>query len=340
MAKKRIMTAKRLKARKIRRALWLGVVLAFTLYLGHFAENYNLSQEAAADPNLAETINQQALTKEDLKQSEEQDLQDLSDFTVKIQTKDGGIIEQNLEEYLCGVLAAEMPANFELEALKAQAVAARSYAVDYLGKNDYIPAGTSAQDWLSTEEQKERWGDNYPANREKIVQAVSETANEVLLWQGVVIEAVYHSSCGGYKTAAAADVWGGYVPYLQSVECPHGEDKHSNKESIFSREEFADLLNAPKKGDIKITAADTSGRVLEIAVGAEKFQGSEVRSALGLASTAFSVQTKGEEVIITTNGSGHGVGMCQYGADYFAKKGWDYQQILAHFYQETELGEV
>ena len=340
MAKKRIMTAKRIKLRKIRRALWLGGVLTFAFLMGHFAEVVDLSQEANADPILAESSKKPPIVKEDTKNNEETDLQDLSDFVVKIQTKDGEILEQNLEEYLTGVLAAEMPANFELEALKAQAVAARSYVVYYLGKNDYIPAGTSAQDWLSEEEQKERWGDNYQKYHEKIVQAVRETANEVLLWQDAVIEAVYHSSCGGYKTAAAADVWGGYVPYLQSVDCPHGEDKHSQKESRFSREEFAELLKAPKNGKIKITASDSSGRVLEIMVGDEVFQGDEVRNALGLSSTVFSIKTSDDEVIITTNGSGHGVGMCQYGANYFAQQGWSYKQILAHFYPETELGEV
>ena len=344
MAKRKIMTAKRLKKRKLRRALWIVSVIAFALTMGQYAEKINAAREASADsqPIISADYPAPAVkeNKDEQKISESSTQELTSDFIVKVKSKDGEIIEQNLEEYVSGVLAAEMPVNFALEALKAQAVATRSYCIYYLGKNDYIPAGVSAQDWLSEEEQRERWGDNYENYRQKIVQAAAETKGEVLLWQDSVIEAVYHASCGGYKTAAAADVWGGYIPYLQSVDCPHGEDKHSKKENHFSRAELAESLGAPAKGEIKITAKDASGRVAEITVGGEAFQGSEVRSALGLPSTVFTVKTKGDEVIITTDGSGHGVGMCQYGANYYALEGWDYKQILAHFYQETELGKV
>lgn len=341
MTKRKIMTAKRIRKRKIRRAVWIASVIVFALAMGRYADKMTVSEEASVGNISIEAQENAAVPeKENVEPKENPAPKKTTNFTVNVQRKDGEIIEQNLDEYLTGVLAAEMPVNFELEALKAQAVAARSYCIYYLGKNDYIPAGVIAQDWLSEEEQKERWGDNYEAYHAKIVQAVEETASEVLLWQKAVIEAVYHSSCGGYKTAAAADVWGGYVPYLQSVDCPHGEDKHTNKEKRFSRAEFAKALGAPAKGEIKITAKDVSGRVVEMAVGDELFQGGEVRSALGLSSTMFSVKTSGDEVIITTNGSGHGVGMCQYGANYYALQGWDYKQILTHFYTETELGQV
>lgn len=261
-------------------------------------------------------------------------------FLVAVQTKSGEIIQQELEEYVCNVVAAEMPAHFASEALKAQAVAARSYCVHYLSGKPYIPAGTIAQDWISSEEQKERWGSNYDIYREKIALAVNETKGEVLYWQNAVITAAYHASCGGRKTASAKEVWGGEVAYLQSVDCPHGADKHSGVEHIFTKEEIARAIGVDGVKDVQIKSYTNSGRVDGVLIDGIEYDIGKIRTSLSLPSGIFTVNIKEEKVIITSYGSGHGVGMCQYGAEYYAKEGWDYQQILQHFYPETTLGWV
>ena len=262
-----------------------------------------------------------------------------SALTVAVQMKTGEIITEGLEEYVCGVVAAEMPANFEKEALKAQAVAARSYCLHYLGGKEYIPAGTAAQDWLSEEEQKARWGDNYEKYRAKIAAAVAETKGEVLYWQKSVITAAYHASCGGERTAAAAEVWQNEVPYFISVACPHGEEKYTAAEHVLTKKEIAQAFGKKEVRKLKLILSK-SGRVQTVEIDGESIDAAKVRAALGLASNIFTMKDKGEEVVITTWGSGHGVGMCQYGAEYYAKKGWDYRKILAHYYPKTTLGEV
>jgi len=259
---------------------------------------------------------------------------------VMVKTEKGELIKQDLEEYVACVVAAEMPAKFELEALKAQAVAARSYGVYYLQNNDYIPAGTTAQAWIDENEQQNRWGDNYAEYSAKIAQAVAETTGEVLLWQEEVIEAVYHASCGGKKTAAAQEVWGGYVPYLPSINCEHGVDKHTATKYVFTKKELADKLKIKNVDKIQITSITDSGRVEEVKVGNDLFQGTQLRSLLGLSSTVFTIESKDGKAIITSNGAGHGVGLCQYGAQYWAQKGMSYAEILAHFYPQTQIGQV
>lgn len=261
-------------------------------------------------------------------------------FWVPVQTKNGEIINQELEEYVCGVVAAEMPANFAFEALKAQAVAARSYCVHYLSGKEYIPAGTSAQDWLSIAEQKNRWGNNYETYRDKIALAVAETKGEVLYWQDSVITAAYHASCGGVGTASAKEVWGGDVAYLKNVECPHGQDKYSGVEHIFTKEEIAQAIGVNSVKNIRITSYTISGRAAVIQIDGVEYETTQIRTALALPSSVIEVKVQGDNVIITSFGSGHGVGMCQYGAEYYAKEGWNYQQILEHFYPETTIGQV
>lgn len=261
-------------------------------------------------------------------------------FWVPVQTKSGEIINQELEEYVCGVVAAEMPANFATEALKAQAVAARSYCVHYLSGKEYIPAGTSAQDWLSVAEQQKRWGSNYEVYRDKIALAVAETKGEVLYWQGSVITAAYHASCGGTRTASAKEVWGGDVAYLPSVECPHGQDKHSGVEHIFTKEAIAQAIGVTSVKNMQIKSYTPSGRAAVIKIDGVEYDAAQIRTALALPSSVVEIKVKTDEVLITSFGSGHGVGMCQYGAEYYAKEGWNYQQILQHFYPETVIGQV
>ena len=262
-----------------------------------------------------------------------------------------------LEEYIVGVVAAEMPASFELNALKAQAVAARTYALNRIEHpNSKVTAlhpdaqiTTSpeiCQAWIDENTQRARWGDYYDRWHNKIQQAVQETAGEVLYYDGELIDPLYHASCGGGYTEDAANVWGTAEPYLVSVLCNHPADKHSNEQTTLTLQAFAEKLDLkgtvlastmPGENYIKVTKQTDANRVQEVRIGDQTIRGSTLRSALGLKSTWMHWEIVGDEITFTTNGYGHGVGMCQYGADYYAEQGYNYRQILAHYYPGSEL---
>ena len=270
----------------------------------------------------------------------------------------GQIMTLGMEDYLVGVVAAEMPADFEVEALKAQSVAARTFAysrlwseavaIDALYHLTTDPA--TCQAWISDEEMQSRWGQQYAANREKIVQAVAQTQGEIITYQGKIIEPLYHASCGGGRTESARDVWGNDRPYLQSVSCTHPPDKHTQVKTTLSLAEVDQKLGSDASvtaasggstsSPLAILASSASDRVLEMRIGTKAYSGSRVRQALGLKSALISFSQAGDEVTFTTNGYGHGVGMCQYGADYYAEQGWDYQAILKHYYTGVSLNRL
>ena len=263
--------------------------------------------------------------------------------TLSVRLKDRqGIRELDLETYLVGVVLAEMPASFEEEALKAQAVVARTYTVrakEGKGKHDVGDiCGDSAccqgyldpTDYSGTEEALS-----------KVRNAVLSTAGQVLTYEGKLIEATYFS-CSGGTTEDAVAVWGTDVPYLQSVQSPGEENAAYYTDSVeFSVEEFAErlginLTGQPDSwlGDVKRTAG---GGVDTMDIGGLTFKGTELRKLLGLRSTAISITATDEKITVTTRGYGHRVGMSQYGADAMALLGSTYEEILAHYYQGTEL---
>ncbi len=270
----------------------------------------------------------------------------------------GQIMTLGMEDYLVGVVAAEMPAAFEPEALKAQAVAARTFAYSRLWSESAAadaPYRLSTdpavcQAWISDEDMHSRWGRQYAANREKIVQAVAQTQGEIITYQGKVIEPLYHASCGGGHTESARDVWGNDRPYLQSVACEHPPEEHTQVKTTLSLAELDQKLGSDASvtaasggspsSSLAIIASSASNRVLEMRIGSHAYSGSRVRQALGLKSTLISFSQDGDEVTFTTNGYGHGVGMCQYGADYYAEQGWDYQAILKHYYTGIGLNRL
>lgn len=270
----------------------------------------------------------------------------------------GQIMTLGLEDYLVGVVAAEMPASFELEALKAQAVAARTFACSRLWSEAAASDApyrlttdpATCQAWISDSEMQDRWGGQYAANRAKIVQAVAETQGEILTYQGKVIEPVYHASCGGGRTESARDVWGSDRPYLVSVVCDHPPDKHTQLKTTLSLAEVDQKLGSDAAvvsaasgehtSPLAILASSASDRVLKMRVGTKQYSGTEVRKALGLESSLIRIDQAGDAVTFTTNGYGHGVGMCQYGADHYAQLGWDYQAILKHYYTGVSLNRL
>ncbi|HHW13022.1 MAG TPA: stage II sporulation protein D [Firmicutes bacterium] len=264
------------------------------------------------------------------------------------------IIALDLEEYVKGVVAAEMPAEFDLEALKAQAVAARTVAVRRMrrfGGTGY-PAAPGAdlsddvrdsQAWLGRRQLIAKWGLwNYPRYWRKISAAVEGTSGLILTYEGRPIDALYHSTSGP-RTANAEELWGKPVPYLKSVPCSFGQ--HSpryRQERVFTVQELLSALGLAEERAagglaLRILKRTPSGRVDTMQIGTHVFSGTELRSRLGLASTNFTVHSREGKVVFTTVGYGHGVGLCQYGADGMAKAGKTFQEILQYYYQGVEL---
>ena len=262
------------------------------------------------------------------------------------------IKEMDIEEYLMGVVCAEMPASFEKEALKAQAVAARSYAI-YRMEN---PSGehtgaavctdfTHCKAYKKIETAQKQWGKDADKYSEKIKQAIDETAGEILTYDGEVALAVFHSQSGGGRTENSSDVWGGDVPYLVSVES-HGEENAPNfySSAVFSFEEFKEKilsqnseakLNTPE--DIGKSEISEGGSVKSITIGGVVFTGREIRTLFNLRSSCFKIFADEGNVRFEVTGYGHGVGMSQYGANTMAKEGIDYKKILTHYYSGTQI---
>lgn len=270
-----------------------------------------------------------------------------SGHTLKILV-DGQVQEMDLNGYIWGVVAAEMPASFEEEALKAQAVAARTYSLSKMeGTNAKHPEADLCTDyaccqaWISREKAEKNWGANASANAAKITQAVAETSNQVALYDGQLIRAVFHSSSSG-ATEDAVEVWGNSVPYLQSVVSPEGDEvPNYHSEVTYTAQEFRDLfLAAHPDADLSGEPAvwftqpdlDARGSVRTLTVGGVAISGMEARKLFALRSTAFTVETDGESVHFAVTGYGHGVGMSQYGANAMAKEGKSYTEILEWYY--------
>lgn len=270
---------------------------------------------------------------------------------VSVLMEDGTVTPLALDDYLTGVLLAEMPASFEVDALKAQAVVARTITLRQAkaSKHDncQICANPACcQGYISVASYLEKAGQNAMENVEKVRKAVSDTDLEVLLYDGALIDATYFS-CSGGKTEAAVAVWGSDVPYLQSVDSP-GEEiaVHYTDEVVYTCQEFAaklvvenaaaDFSGEPASWFGEITRTEGGG--VETAVlGKVSYSGTTLRRVLKLRSTAFTMTTDGQNVTITTQGYGHRVGMSQYGAEAMALAGSTYQEILSHYYAGTVL---
>ena len=246
---------------------------------------------------------------------------------------DLALLETELEEYVAGVVAAEMPAAFPEEALKAQAVAARTYQLRQMQA-----AGSDAvlydvgQAYLSVEEQKEKWGENYGFYAAKIRRAVRETAGEILVYEGEPILAAFHAQSGG-RTEDAAHVWAEALPYLKSVDSSGDKMAPGHEtEAVFSAAEVAETLGS---ADLTILRRTEAGYVAEVQAGENLLSGRQVREALGLRSANFTIEKEGGTLRFTTYGYGHGAGMSQYGAAFLAEEGKDYREILAHYYTDV-----
>ena len=263
----------------------------------------------------------------------------------------GETLELPLEDYLCGVVAAEMPASFPEEALKAQAVAARSFTCSGASAHKHGEASVCAdpgccQAWLSEEAQRKRWGDDYETNAQRIREAVTATAGQILCYDSAPVFAAFHSSSAG-ATEDCGAVWNPR-PYLVSVPSPETAEDVPNYVSTVScwPTDFRDtLLSLRPEADfsgplgtwVGEIRRDASGRVSEAQLGGVSFSGTELRRLFSLRSAAFELTLSDGLFVFTVTGFGHGVGMSQYGAKVMAEQGADYTEILAHYYTDTEL---
>lgn len=253
-----------------------------------------------------------------------------------------------LENYLVGVVAAEMPAEFKEEALKAQALTARTYIVKQMMSKDHLglPKGAQVGDtvinqvYKSDDELKKIWGIDYDWKKEKILKAVRATSGQILTYKGQIITASFFSTSNGY-TENSEDYWSNSFPYLKSVSSPWDKDSPKfNNQKILSIHDFETKLG------VKLTGSETIGKIIERTAGkrvgkvdfnGKILSGREIREKLDLKSSDFAWVRKGDNIIISTQGYGHGVGMSQYGANGMASEGKDYQEIVKHYYQGVEI---
>ena len=276
-----------------------------------------------------------------------------------LDTKTNEVVVMDQFEYLVGVVAAEMPATFQLEALKAQAVAARSYSAYKMENFSNVDAQngghtphadvctdyTHCKAYIDESDMRKLWGDDYEQYIQKIRGAVSQTDGEILVYGEETVNAVFHSTSSG-MTENASDVWGLDVPYLRSVASP-GENLSPSYTSRaeFTKEEFLRIIKETYE-DIVIPdenlwafplSKSASGGVIKADVFGVSIDGAKMRSMFSLKSTHFDMSFETEKIIFDVKGYGHGVGMSQYGANYLAGQGLTYDEILYWYYSGTRI---
>lgn len=267
-------------------------------------------------------------------------LNDQEDISL-LNPADNTIAKMNLEDYVVGVVAAEMPALFQEEALKAQAVAARTYALykmQHTQENYDVIADISNQAYLTKEEMQDKWQQDYDKYYAKIKKAVEDTNSQVMTYNDQVIIAYYFAMSNG-KTEDASLVFGEKEDYLESVDSFWDENVDNFVvTNTIAKEEFCTQLNLDctniRIGEI--TRSNTN-RVNKIVINDEEFKGTTIRSKLNLRSTDFDIEVTDKGINITTRGYGHGVGMSQYGANEMAKLGFTYEEILKYYYKNVNL---
>ncbi len=263
------------------------------------------------------------------------------------------LMHMSLGEYLTGVVAAEMPAQFNSEALKAQAIVARTYTIARLRAHggsgcdkhpqaDICTDSTHCQAWVAKGEAISGW----PFFRQnaywnKIVKAVSDTQGQVVTSEGKLIDAVFHSTCGG-STENSQDVWTNAIPYLRGVPCPYCAHSPRMTETVrLSVSEVAQRLGETTDDlKLEVLSRTASGRIIRIDVGSKEMRGLDFRTRLGLRSSRVSWLREGGAISFTTTGYGHAVGMCQYGADGMADQGHNASEILLHYFTGVQIQRV
>ncbi|MBP1965765.1 stage II sporulation protein D [Paenibacillus aceris] len=321
--------------------LWMAVCLSSMLFVIILVPGLLVKKISDGDPSSAQTTdygpNQETVTQQGL-------------MIPVYLTKKSVVETVPLEQYVKGVLAAEMPVEFELEALKAQAMAARTYVVRRVLEKDYsnmpvddalVTDTTAHQAYLTDQELKEKWGTgSYETNMAKIDRAVNETKDMILTYGHKPINATFFSTSNGY-TENSEDYWPFKSPYLRSVPSPWDMKLSSRYQ------ETVDITYKTMLQKLGVTSIATTGtgarsmkvlewstghRIKKMTIGGKTFSGREVREKLGLASSQFAWKWSGSKITFTTYGYGHGVGLSQWGANGMAKEGKTAEQIVTYYY--------
>lgn len=264
-----------------------------------------------------------------------------NDIKVTIYRNSGKIITLSLEEYLIGVVGAEMPASFNIEALKAQAIAARTYTLKSIKKNKKITDTTSTQVYKDNNELKKMWGSSFNTYYQKVKSAVNSTKGLYITYNGDYIDAVFFSTSNGY-TEDPINVWGYNIPYLKIKDSPL--DKNTSaylRTKEFTYDEFSKILGFTinKETTISITK-NKSNRVSTIKINNKTYTGVDFRELLNLRSTDFDLELENNKIVITTRGYGHGVGLSQYGSNELAKSGYTYDKIIKYYYTGVSINKL
>lgn len=272
-----------------------------------------------------------------------------------LHTENGTVENLDLDTYLYGVVSSEMPASFEMEALKAQAIVARTYTIYQIkngGKHenaDLCDSSLCCQAWISKENRLSRWEENLRDEYwNKILQAVNETKGKLILYNGEPINALFHSNSGG-STELSLNVWGGNFPYFQTVETS-GEENYSSysSEVQISKDELVKIMlekysdfkiDFSKENYIQIIELTDSNRVKKIKIGNKEISGVEARTLFNLKSAKFNIEIEGDIIKFSVIGYGHGVGMSQCGSDSLAKQGKNCNEIIKYYYKDVEISE-
>lgn len=279
-------------------------------------------------------------------------------FYPVLDSETGEVMEISVRDYVIGAVCAEMPASFAEEALKAQAVAAHTYAcrMAMIAQNTEDPAlrgayfsddSTKYQAFFTPDEIRTAYGDSYDTYYPKIADAVDAVLDEILLYEDMPIIAAFHAMSGG-RTESAEHVWGMAAPYLVPVDSPSDMDAPLFEQTaVFTSEEVRNILSDARENILLHGDPETwfsgaectdSGTVTQIQAGSGIFTGQEIRSLFSLRSAVFTVSYADGKFTFTTKGYGHHVGMSQYGADALAREGKSYREILAHYYPNAEIG--
>lgn len=279
-----------------------------------------------------------------IENKKEEVVEEYHDIPIRVLRSNGNIETMNLEDYLIGVVPSESPLSFEDEALKAQAVAARTYAIKQIqcnGDSLYdVTDDTYSQVYSDMDTLRYRWGENFDENYNRIKNIVDSTRGEYVSYDGDVIYALFFSTSNGY-TEDNVDVFGTDLPYLKIVDSSFDQEETDNFyfTKTFTKEEFYSSLGLPYNDTLTISDVErtNSNRVSSLKVNGEQFGGISFQYDLGLRSNDYTIVDNGETIDITTKGFGHGVGLSQYGANALAKRSKTYDEILKYYYQGTEL---
>ena len=301
-----------------------------------------VNNESASEPASNTTVSESINTVSEPEVVEQVQEEVDNNIYVSVRRSDGRVVSLELEDYVTGVVSAEMPALFSSEALKAQAVIARTYALKANSMGQVLSDNESTQSYKDNGELASLWGGNYSSYYSKIKDAVNSTKGVYLTYNGNYIEAVYHSTSNG-RTEDSSNVWGNYYPYLVSVDSVY--DNTNPSFSISKSFSYSDLssklvIGVNSSSEFNILGYTSGGRVSSISIDGNQFSGVSFRSMLGLRSADFDIVKNDDGVVITTRGYGHGVGMSQYGANGMAKAGYSFSDILLHYYPGVSIEQL